>query len=887
MPTNNITIGIDARPAKRGASDAKRSFDIVRDSAKSATAGVTNTSTSFNQLSSHALSLRTALLGLAGVMGTGFAMRDLRSSLAQFEDLQSVLAITTGSMQQAGVEYEFLSDSANRLGLCLTDLQSGYVRLTAATQNTTLAGAATREAFLAVGEASASMGLSTEKTTRALDTLSMMAERGTVQTRILRDQFGVAIPGAFGATAKAMGLTNEEFEELLDSGSVLSKDLIPMLTTALRDLHGEAASDNINSLNGSMAVLENTIGQLKLEIGEGGLKQAFVDFNRTLIDTLSGNDQLAQQIGGALSTGLNALGTTIKLVADNFNLLKFAAMGWLAVISAHKITAIGNSLTGYGVKVLALSEAQKAATITSSGAAIATTGFGKAANDASFKVAALTNRTRTARVAVLGLNGALGLLGGPLGILALTGYSLYQLAQSVGTVRDAQLSNIDSLEATKSLYSDLHLLSEQAISDNLAEASSILEKAKAEQIALKARQEELLNNTPLNPNSNTGILGFSAINATQRNDITSEFSQQILEASAQITEAEKALEALTDAQTQRAEQTLASQVEQTGIVSANVQKQIDAYKLETEQLAALQAAYGEGEQARAALITQHQAQIAIQQLGIEANSEEAHTLAELIEQRNILTESLRQLDVEEQERLRLLEQVKSPLDQLMAQERRLIELRQADLVSLSEYSQALKEINREKLYFSTDGMDGFKRALLDYQDELEDTAYQTESLLSNAFKGAEDALTDFVTTGKLSFSDFAESVLKDIARIALQQTLMKGLMSFIPGVGLASAVPDIAGSAMDTTMQGMNEQPSFEPTSIAPLTMAPMTAPSPQQSPVNINTTVNVSSPAGLTPNQNDPEQAKLLANEISQTIKAEVVQIIYEQQRPGGALYK
>ena len=99
MPANNITIGIDASLAKRGATDAKRSFDIVRDSAKSATTGVTGTSQSFNTLSSHALSLRTALLGLAGVVGTGFALRDLRQSLAQFEDLQSVLAITTGSMQ--------------------------------------------------------------------------------------------------------------------------------------------------------------------------------------------------------------------------------------------------------------------------------------------------------------------------------------------------------------------------------------------------------------------------------------------------------------------------------------------------------------------------------------------------------------------------------------------------------------------------------------------------------------------------------------------------------------------------------------------------------------------------------------------------------------------
>ena len=107
------------------------------------------------------------------------------------------------------------------------------------------------------------MGLSTEKTSQALDNLSLIASRGVVQSRLLRDQFGVAIPGSFAATAKAMGLTNREFDALIDSGAVLADDLIPIMTRALNDLHGEAASDNINSLNGSMAVLENfAIGAL-------------------------------------------------------------------------------------------------------------------------------------------------------------------------------------------------------------------------------------------------------------------------------------------------------------------------------------------------------------------------------------------------------------------------------------------------------------------------------------------------------------------------------------------------------------------------------------------------------------------------------------------------
>lgn len=66
---------------------------------------------------------------------------------------------------------------------------------------------------------------------------------------------------------------------------------------------------------------------------------------------------------------------------------------------------------------------------------------------------------------------------------------------------------------------------------------------------------------------------------------------------------------------------------------------------------------------------------------------------------------------------------------------------------------------------------GANRAFEDYAEAAKNAAQQTYDLFTNAFKGAEDAFAGFVTTSKTSFSDLANSIIADLARIAARQTL--------------------------------------------------------------------------------------------------------------------
>ena len=63
-----------------------------------------------------------------------------------------------------------------------------------------------------------------------------------------------------------------------------------------------------------------------------------------------------------------------------------------------------------------------------------------------------------------------------------------------------------------------------------------------------------------------------------------------------------------------------------------------------------------------------------------------------------------------------------------------------------------------------------------YIASIKDVTKQIQDATVNAFKNMEDALVNFVTTGKLNFSDFARSLLADMTRIIIRQKIMTPLL---------------------------------------------------------------------------------------------------------------
>ena len=109
-----------------------------------------------------------------------------------------------------------------------------------------------------------------------------------------------------------------------------------------------------------------------------------------------------------------------------------------------------------------------------------------------------------------------------------------------------------------------------------------------------------------------------------------------------------------------------------------------------------------------------------------------------------------------------------------------------------------------------DWTNGATSAWENYLDSAKNVAGQTKTLFGNAFSSMEDAIVNFATTGKLSFSDFAKSVISDMARIAARQAAT-GLLSagisaigsiFSSGATAGSAQSDYTGSAFSSYVAG-------------------------------------------------------------------------------------
>lgn len=139
-------------------------------------------------------------------------------------------------------------------------------------------------------------------------------------------------------------------------------------------------------------------------------------------------------------------------------------------------------------------------------------------------------------------------------------------------------------------------------------------------------------------------------------------------------------------------------------------------------------------------------------------------------------------------------------------------------MSLDEYNQKLAALNKterdlqETTIANYDAMtaaqgdwrNGASSAFSSYLEQARDVAGQTRTLFSNAFSSMEDAVANFAITGKLSFSDFAKSVLADMARIATRQAIT-GIAGSLFGSAIGGFFGGGASAAGSGTMTGFSE----------------------------------------------------------------------------------
>ncbi|KAB5626294.1 phage tail tape measure protein [Pseudomonas putida] len=119
-----------------------------------------------------------------------------------------------------------------------------------------------------------------------------------------------------------------------------------------------------------------------------------------------------------------------------------------------------------------------------------------------------------------------------------------------------------------------------------------------------------------------------------------------------------------------------------------------------------------------------------------------------------------------------------------------------------------------------DWRNGASSAFSTYLEQARDVAGQTRTLFSNAFGNMEDAIVNFVKTGKLSFKDFADQVVSDLIRIQVRQAaagFLGSALGFLGGgsqalgqgtmTGFSESIPPGTFSSGGYTGDGGKYQP--------------------------------------------------------------------------------
>jgi lambda family phage tail tape measure protein len=90
---------------------------------------------------------------------------------------------------------------------------------------------------------------------------------------------------------------------------------------------------------------------------------------------------------------------------------------------------------------------------------------------------------------------------------------------------------------------------------------------------------------------------------------------------------------------------------------------------------------------------------------------------------------------------------------------------------------------------------GAEQGLTDYLDSTDNVFKTAQGIVSKSFKGMEDALVTFVTTGKLSVKSLASSIIADLVRVAVQANITRPLAAMLGGGGGAAgaAAQGVAG----------------------------------------------------------------------------------------------
>lgn len=206
---------------------------------------------------------------LAGV-AVGASMKSVFEAGRSYSALTRSIDAISGSTEETRRQMEYLQKTSDDLGQNFFGLAESYKSFYASSKQAGMATEDLQRIFSAFTRAGAVQGLPAEKMKYALMAVEQMISKGTVSMEELRRQLGDNLPGAFGIAADAMGVTVKEMGKMVSSGTVLSSELLPKMVDLLEKRFKGGADKSTTAAN----KLAESWQKVKQQIAESGFLEA-------------------------------------------------------------------------------------------------------------------------------------------------------------------------------------------------------------------------------------------------------------------------------------------------------------------------------------------------------------------------------------------------------------------------------------------------------------------------------------------------------------------------------------------------------------------------------------------------------------------------------------
>jgi len=681
---------------------------------------INETAKTFNGVLKQAAGLAGAYLGLRGLTST---FKSIVGVNAEFERLSGSLKTVTGSAKAAKEAFSLIEDFATSTPYQLDEIVDSFIRLKAMGLEPSM------EALTSYGNTASAFGKNILEFVSAV-TSATVGEFERLKT--------------FGIKAKVEGESVKFIFQGVTTEVAKNATEIERYLRSIGNINfGGAMAEQMNTMGGTMSNIEDAMAKVARTIGESGLNDAIKGVLEQFNTLVSGSNSTAKSIGGALATAVNVAGKAFFALANNIEpiiTLLTVRLGAAAIVKTWTL------LKG---SVLALNAA-----LLGTGTAGATATLGLRMMWQVSKLAAVQMYATT--VAANVLKGALALLGGPAGLVLALAYGLYKLVDSHDVAKRAANDHADTLQKLKDQMAET-VKETSTYMNTLSKNQAIAEwshKLKIAEKNVKDLEKEL---------KNTGGISFFKRHAPnfmldEYEIFANDLAEILSESKYNLDEYEK-------------------KVWELAAEYPDFKPQADAIQ---EKLLLLKAARQDAWDARKELEYINNPELRPKK-ELEQQTEQLPTVDTSAYEKNI--EDIKKKVFELQE----------PYDQAM---QKAAEWRDNALANLDStkagyedfkadvnrvYDDMVKKASDAALKSSTNWKDGLTRSLQSSYADVTDMAKATENIVKNSFTAMEDTLTEFVMTGKASFSDFVNSIVEGMVRMAIQYAVIKPIMSGIMG----------------------------------------------------------------------------------------------------------